>query len=121
MFQYKCVKCGDLIDDKKGGIGVNTQQAADRQTEQAEETVSGPKFLSLAQIVEQQASQVPEATWRPFHEDCQDASVDYVIEVQRLRTFEQFASWTAHLWEKEWFAYTDWNTFTRTYLKPRDV
>lgn len=121
MFQYECVKCGKEIVDRTGSIYVDPGQANARRIQQAEVAMSEPMALDMSQLAAQQARQVPHAIWRPYHDKCWGGTFSYEIEVHRLRTFEQFASWTAHLWGKKWFPFTDWDTFTRTYLKPADA
>lgn len=119
MFQYKCHKCGTRIADNKGCIYVSLFQAAKRRQEvieRAEKTDSSLEFVDMSQLKMRQ-----KAMWHPYHSDCWSGASEYHIEVRRLRNFEQYASWTAHLCEKNWFAFTDWTTFTRHYLKPRDA
>lgn len=61
-----------------------------------------------------QSSESPEKTglvkWQAHHEKC-DPDIDamsYTIEVERIRTYEQLLKWTAHLYNKNWFYYTNW-------------
>lgn len=49
--------------------------------------------------------------WHVLHADCDqdpDSAAGYWIEVHRIRTWREVASWSAHLHAKAWFADTDW-------------
>lgn len=51
------------------------------------------------------------APWLAWHVDC-DPEPDagsYWIGVERIRTWPQVLSWTAHLMEKDWLEDTDWS------------
>jgi hypothetical protein len=53
--------------------------------------------------------------WRAYHAHCETEPQEgaYQIGSERVRTWAQFAHWTAHLMEKNWFQLTDWDCLLR--------
>lgn len=59
------------------------------------------------------------ARWRVHHRKCDpdpDGN-DYWVSVNRVTSYEELLSWTAHLLNKTWLSDTDWSDFIRKCLK----
>lgn len=63
------------------------------------------------------------ARWHVHHFRCDPDpdSHDYAIGVERIRTFKEVTSWTAHLLGKRWLSSTDWEGLLRRALRPRST
>jgi hypothetical protein len=68
------------------------------------------------------------AQWAVHCDDCNPHSAGdgtycngcYWFDANRCRTWEQVASWTSHLMEKDWFQATNWGNFLQS-LGPVDA
>ena len=137
-FEWKCAACGFPIENGKGYITVSmadvrryedweTARQREHFRESEEEWITrGAKdedwhLVPQGGSMEEMAEWPDAAQWRPFHESDQcdpryesGSGTDYVIPVEKIRTWAQLADWTAHLLEKTWFATaTDWSSFIR--------
>lgn len=61
--------------------------------------------------------------WHVWHKDCDPDidSMDYTIDIERIRTKGHMLSWTAHLLSKYWFPSTNWDDIIRRALTPKEL
>jgi len=108
-----CDACRKPVTDKTGYIHANYYafgqvEAAHREFDEAHR---GEFAVNLGEFMK-----LPDpARWMVHHQTC-DPDIDgndYVIDVERARTHAKLLDWTAHLMEKVWLEYTDWDDLIR--------
>ncbi|MFE3476235.1 hypothetical protein ACFXOI_32265 [Streptomyces bacillaris] len=69
----------------------------------------------LSLTLDQALEQPDPAQWRAHHETCDPdpEAVHYRIPAAKLRIRADLLDWTAHLLEKNWLPYTDWQEVIR--------
>lgn len=111
-----CDTCSrDIADDEGGEVWVDHtviaayEKAVAEWHKQAEDkTPPGHVVLYSAQDI---VNHPEPARWNVHHTACAPESIDngYHIGTERLRTWADLTSWTAHLMAKAWLASTDWS------------
>lgn len=96
-----------------GYIEVDHNEIGRFQHAKAKWEQAHPGMVSIDELIE-----YPDpARWRVWHPDCDpnpEGGSTYSIEVRRLRTFADLVDWTAHLMEKNWLVYTNWDDLLRS-------
>lgn len=114
---WPCSECGAPIADSEGYITVSVKAADERHAaaavERADISVTGPtdadgsmRATTLADLLA-----VPhEVPWWALHDNCgpDPDDLEYWIAIERVRTVLALVRWTAHLYDKRWFADTTW-------------
>lgn len=112
-----CGTCHLPVGDYDGYLYVSVTAAMDLFTAR-EERPRGP--ATPAQItggdVIAFVQRRQDAAWRVTHNRCDtrpDFLDDYHIRPETIRTWQDLAYWSAHLFSKRWFRFTDWDGLMR--------
>jgi hypothetical protein len=62
---------------------------------------------------------VQNVPWRTTHTACEVCRWPYLIPVERIRSWQSYLHWSAHLMSKEWLPATDWREFVLRSLEPK--
>lgn len=114
---WPCSMCGAPIADRDGYLTVSVKEADERHPAAAAgradinivglTDADGPtRATTLADLL----SVPPEVPWWALHDDCgpEPDDLEYWIAIERVRTVLALIKWTAHLYDKRWFADTTW-------------
>lgn len=104
-----CQKCGGPV--ASGCLWVDYAEIVQTRTARAEQAARPDGApLDIVAFIKSRG----DALWKVHHDGCTDDPADgYLIDAERLRTWDGLAHWTAHLMEKNWFLLTDWNLLLR--------
>lgn len=107
-----CERCREAIGDGAGFLCVRYEDINRYRREMAEWEQAHPGDAhTIAEVI----AMPDEIAWRVYHDRCdpwpgKDA---YQIDVERIRTWQQLARWTADLMVKNWLADSDWDDLLR--------
>lgn len=115
-----CAVCKQPVQDGDGYLWIDmaaVNRADQQQAAWAEKWLKPCSGNPLGAILPLSAfaGQPEDVPWRMHHRGC-DPDLDamaYHIEVERIRTYPQILDWTAHLMEKEWLRFTNWDSLIR--------
>lgn len=105
-----CDVCLQQIDDGDGHVWADQDDAnsAFYSTDGSDDPLD---FLGLT-------TRPDVVAWRTTHTSCGMSDCAYKIEVERIRTWQSFLYWSAHLTGKKWHVATDWRVFALRSLEP---
>jgi hypothetical protein len=109
---WHCDICDHEIADDDGWLTVNEREAW-RLHEQWQK-IDALKDAHHGLVPLSEIEQWPDrhVHWQSYHKEC-DPTLDdpwqYWFAIDRIRTISHVLAWNAHLHEKPWVAYTDWN------------
>lgn len=112
---WRCVECGELIDDGDGWITCDwlaaIEQHRENELRHAEELVEAQRSGEIRFVRWSELAQLPEPVpWRALHRRC-DSNLDrneYWFGVDRIRTWSELLDWNLHLSGKGWVEETNW-------------
>lgn len=111
---WRC-RCGKAITSKDDSIVLDSAQwkaAHDLERFELEQSVKEMQADSLiVWSYEDLMSMPPRGKWSILCDDCWDLgdSFAYLIEANRIQTWQEVAGWTAHMLGKNWFQFTNWS------------
>ncbi|GLV98553.1 hypothetical protein [Streptomyces lavendulae] len=106
-----CDVCLQAIGDGEGSVWVDQGDANDAFYS-VDDSNSPLDFLG-------ETTRSDIVAWRTTHADCGMTDNPYKIEVERIRTWQDFLYWSAHVTGKKWSVATDWRLFTLRSLEPQ--
>lgn len=109
---WVCADCNELIADGEGGAGVDVLRVMDvaRAIEAWEDDHRDEDGTVSFNVMG--SDQPPDPVgWAVQHTECaRFEGQEYVVPVEHLRDPWELVRWTAHLMEKNWLPYTDWDS-----------
>jgi len=108
-----CEVCSDPLQDNDGVIVISYTDINRHDDELRTWDEEHPGSIHDGAELESYPRDVP---WHVLHDRCggEDRyAPPYTIESRRIGTWEEVASWSAHLHGKAWFPYTTWDSLLR--------
>lgn len=106
-----CDNCRRPVGDGGGFLSIDLMDVRTYQRAASQWRIDHPGPVPAGDIFDSPVR----PCWRVEHDECNtaDGASAYTIEVERVRTWRDLTWWTAHLFDKNWFAATDWGHLMR--------
>lgn len=106
-----CDLCRRPVADGTGSLYIDLAEVREYRHDADEWRAAHAGPVKVSEVLDAPAR----PCWRVRHDAC-DTDRDvlaYDISVEQIRTWHELARWTAHLFDKNWFALTDWGHLMR--------
>ena len=115
MITYTCHVCGFPIGGDTGILYCPWTEINAAHSHDVDEIRHPRGAITLGELM---ALDIPSATWRTRHVTCEEGVDEnvrfgYEIDTDKVCTAEGILEWTVHLFSKNWFASTNWDSFLR--------
>lgn len=122
VIRHTCGACRKIVLPKTGYVHIDTRivHEVERVTKEfwKKQDARGPwAAVSMSDLMD-----LPEdAQWMTHHASCDPIPEcsGYWFAVERIQTYEQMLSWTAHLMDKDWLKYTNWSEYIYSKITPQ--